>query len=679
VAADRAGTAIGKVELQRRPDAPGMPVRLAPRPAFLAGRERLLAELDVRLAAGPGQSGPRLVALCGLGGVGKTSVAVEYAHRHLAEVGVCWQFSAGDPAMLEAEFAVMAAQLGAREVIDPRDPVASVHGVLARAQARWLVIFDNAPDQLSVQRFVPPAGNGQGLVTTQSQHWPSGHALDVPVLDIGVAADFLVSRTGDADRAAAGELAARLGGLPLALEQAAAYILATGTTLASYLPLFRARQADLLARGEASMHPEDVVATLGLALSRLAARTPTAVGLARLLAFLAPEPVPVGLLLGGSLPPQMPDAEVGTAIGPLLGDLVMAGDAIAELRRYSLVSMAGDGLALMHRLVQFIARGQLSAEAAGQWEQVAATLIERAVPVDPEQPGAWIACALLLPHAQAVLDLTSDGMLRIARYLGFSGNYPAARDLFQKIAAARIDSDAYGPDHPDTLTSRVNLAFWTGAAGDAAGARDQCGALVPIHERVQGLEHSDTLTIRHQFARWTGAAGDAAGARDAFAALLPVRERVEGPEHEEALTTRHSLAYYIGEAGDAAGARDAFAALLPTIERVQGREHLDTLSARHELAYWTGEAGDAAEARNAFAALLPIIERVQGPEHPAALRARQQLARWTALTGNVDGALDHFAALLPVRERILGPDHPETLATRASLVHWTGVRRDSAS
>jgi hypothetical protein len=637
VAADRAGTAIGKVELQRRPDAPGMPVRLAPRPAFLAGRERLLAELDVRLAAGPGQSGPRLVALCGLGGVGKTSVAVEYAHRHLAEVGVCWQFSAGDPAMLEAEFAVMAAQLGAREVIDPRDPVASVHGVLARAQARWLVIFDNAPDQLSVQRFVPPAGNGQVLVTTQSQHWPSGHALDVPVLDIGVAADFLVSRTGDADRAAAGELAARLGGLPLALEQAAAYILATGTTLASYLPLFRARQADLLARGEASMHPEDVVATLGLALSRLAARTPTAVGLARLLAFLAPEPVPVGLLLGGSLPPQMPDAEVGTAIGPLLGDLVMAGDAIAELRRYSLVSMAGDGLALMHRLVQFIARGQLSAEAAGQWEQVAATLIERAVPVDPEQPGAWIACALLLPHAQAVLDLTSDGMLRIARYLGFSGNYPAARDLFQKIAAARIDSDAYGPDHPDTLTSRVNLAFWTGAAGDAAGARD------------------------------------------AFAALLPVRERVEGPEHEEALTTRHSLAYYIGEAGDAAGARDAFAALLPTIERVQGREHLDTLSARHELAYWTGEAGDAAEARNAFAALLPIIERVQGPEHPAALRARQQLARWTALTGNVDGALDHFAALLPVRERILGPDHPETLATRASLVHWTGVRRDSAS
>ena len=133
-------------------------MRLAPRPVLLAGREGLLAELDARLAGEPGQSGPRLVALCGLGGIGKTSVAVEYAHRHLAEVGVCWQFPAEDPAVLAAEFAVLAAQLGAREVVDPRDPVASVHAVLARASAGWLVVFDNVPDWASVERFVPPAG-----------------------------------------------------------------------------------------------------------------------------------------------------------------------------------------------------------------------------------------------------------------------------------------------------------------------------------------------------------------------------------------------------------------------------------------------------------------------------------------------------------------------------------------
>ena len=263
-------------ELAGRPqprEAASLPVRLAPRPAFLAGREGLLADLDARLAGG---QGPQLVALCGLGGAGKTSVAVEYAHRHLAKVGVCWQFLAEDPAMLAAEFAVLAAQLGAREVVDPRDPVASVHAVLARAEAGWLLVFDNVPDWASVERFVPPAGPGRVLITTQNQHWPRGQALDVPVLDLEVAADFLVNRTGDLDQAAAGELAGELGGLPLALEQAAAYMQATGTTLAGYLPLFRARQADLLARGEAAGHREDVAATLGLALSRLAEEAPAA-------------------------------------------------------------------------------------------------------------------------------------------------------------------------------------------------------------------------------------------------------------------------------------------------------------------------------------------------------------------------------------------------------------------
>ena len=118
-------------------------------------------------------------------------------------------------------------------------------------EAGWLLVFDNVLDRASMERFVPPAGTGRVLITTQSQYWPRGQALDVPVLDTEVAADFLVSRTGDPDRAAARELAIELGGLPLALEQAAAYMQATGITLAGYMPMFRDRQADLLARGEA--------------------------------------------------------------------------------------------------------------------------------------------------------------------------------------------------------------------------------------------------------------------------------------------------------------------------------------------------------------------------------------------------------------------------------------------
>ena len=251
---------------------------------------------------------------------------------------------------------------------------------------------------------------GRVLVTTQNQHWPPGQALDVPVLDVEVAADFLVNRTGDPDRAAARVLAAELGGLPLALEQAAAYMQATGTTLARYLPLFRDRQADLLARGEASGHPADVAATLGLALSRLAEDAPPAAGLVRLLAFLAPEPVPLDLLLTDEQAAGLLGPAVAAEVGPLLGDPVAAGDAMTALRRYSLVTPAGDGLVVVHRMVQAITRAQLSAEEAGLWGRAATALVELAVPADPELPAAWPVGAVLLPHARAVIDLTSGGM-----------------------------------------------------------------------------------------------------------------------------------------------------------------------------------------------------------------------------------------------------------------------------
>ena len=118
--------------------------------------------------------------------------------------------------------------------------------------------------------------------------------------------------------------------------------------------------------------------------------------------------------------------------------------------------------------------------------------------------------AVLLPHARAVLDLTSGGMWQIARYLGFSGSYPAARDLSRLIADAYTDDAAYGPEHPEALAARHELASWTGWAGDAAGARDQFADLLPIRERVQGPEHPDTLATRANLAYWSRKTQEAA-------------------------------------------------------------------------------------------------------------------------------------------------------------------------
>ncbi len=557
---------LSELEKADSPWAVGRVQRLSPQPPLLAGREELLAGLDVRLAGGGG-SGPQVVALCGLAGKGKTSVAVEYAHRHLAEAGITWQFAAEDPAVLAAGFGELAAQLGARDVAG--DAVAWVHGALAAYPAGWLLIFDHAPGPGPVQRFLPSGGAGRVLITSRNALWPPGQAIEVPVLDTGVAAEFLVERTGDPDTQTATELARELGGLPLALEQAAADTQATGDTLAGYLASFRKRRASLLALGEPTGYDKTVAATWALAFTQLEDSDPGAVGLLRLLAFCAPEAVPVRLLLRPrpGLAEQLA-ADVASVLVSLLEDEQAAGDAIAALRRYSLVRPAGDGLVSVHRLVQAVTLEQMTEELSGAWRQATATVVEAAIPEDPQQPGTWPVFATLLPHAQAALAADSNGMERVAAYLGYSGNHVAARELYRGLLENRVR--ALGPEHPATLLARAEVAFFTGAAGDAAGARDQLAALLPLRERVLGPEHPSALITRANLARWTGLAGHAAGARDQFAALLPVYEQVLGPEHPDTLTVRANLASFTGEVGEVAGARDQFAALLPVYERVLG-------------------------------------------------------------------------------------------------------------
>jgi len=662
VFADRGPVAINRLEYQRK-ELARQPVRLAPRPQFLAGREKLLSVLHARLASHDDPR-PRIVTLSG-SGAGKTSVALEYAYRHLAEVGLAWQFPAQDPGVLRAGFGQLAAQLGAWDLTHTRDPVMSVHTVLAKFPAEWLLIFDNAPGPASVAAFLPPAGSGQVLITSQNLNWP-GQALQVPGLDLDVAADFLISRTGDPDEQAAAELAGDLGGLPLALEQATAYVQATGQSLADYLALFRERRAELT-----------VASTWALAVDRLQESEPGAVGLLQLLACCGLGAIPLDLLLQPrpGLPDRLGPALVPVLV-PLLDDPLAAIDAIAALRRYSLVTPAADGSVSVHRLVQAVTVKQMPAELARQWRQGAAAVIEAAIPDDPRDPSSWPVFERLLPHAQAVLAADTDGMARVASYLGYSGSFAAARDLCSMTLEAR--ERRYGPDHSDALTARAELAHWTGEAGDPAGARNLYAELLPAIGRVLGPEHSETLAARGNLARWTGRAGDPAGARNQYASLVPVLQRVLGPEHRYSLAARGKLARWTGEASDPAGARDQCAELLPAIQRVLGPEHPYSLTTRHNLARWTGQAGDPAGARDQCAELLPAEEEILGPEHPYSLATRNNLAYWTGKAGDPAGAKDRCEKLLPTVEQVLGPEHPYSLNTWSNLARWTGEAGDPA-
>jgi hypothetical protein len=404
---------------------------------------------------------------------------------------------------------------------------------------------------------------------------------------------------------------------------------------------------------------------LGLALSRLEAEAPAAVGLLRLLACLAPEPVPMALLL--SHPPVAGDLDPGVAavVESLLGNPVAAWDAVAALRGYSLVTPAGDGLMLVHRLVQTITMAQLDLGMAEDWRCGAAALIEAVLPEDPENPAGWPVLAALLSHAQAALTYASYGMDKIAAYLRAIGNYGRALGLQQQILTA-CDLDL-GAEHPRTLAARASLATLTGEGGAPAAARDQFAELLPVLTRVLGAEHPRTLTARASLAYWTGETGARAAACGQFAELLPVLTRVLGAEDGATLTARGNLARSTGDAGDAAAARDQFAALLPIRERVSGGRHPSTLIVRASLAYWTGMAGDPAAARDQYAELAPIREQLLGAEHPRTLVARANLARWTGEAGDPASARDQYAKLLPLLERVLGAEHWATRDARASL------------
>jgi len=385
-----------------------------------------------------------------------------------------------------------------------------------------------------------------------------------------------------------------MGGLALALEQAAAYFQATNSTLTEYLGLFRERRSDVLNRGEVASHPGTVAVTLGLALSRLERDTPSLPGTCGSLRAWRRADRARRAACGRDIPAGLDD-DVTAVLSPLQGGQLARRDAIVALRRYSLVTPARDETVLVHRLVQAVTLDQAGAEQARAWRKAAAALIEAAIPRSPDVPETWLTCAALLPHAQAVLAYDSRGMSRLADFLSSSGSYTAALGLWQKITAAR--ERVFGPEHPDTLTTRSSLARWTGEAGYPAAARDLLSELLPAEERVLGAEHPETLTTISSLARWTGQAGDRTTARDMYSALLPDMERVLGTYYLETLATRHNLAQQTGGAGEPTAARDMLTRLLPDVTRVLGAEHPNSLTTRASLPHWTGEAGEPCRCR----------------------------------------------------------------------------------
>ncbi|WP_331746091.1 tetratricopeptide repeat protein [Streptomyces virginiae] len=568
--------------------------------------------------------------LAGMGGVGKTQLAADHARHAWSDNEVdllVWVTAATRHAVIDAYAQAAVDVLAA----DPADPERAVKAFLAWLEPkpapqapRWLIVLDDVADPHDLEGLWPPAhSHGRTLVTTRRRDAAlASHGRLVPVglfTPAEATAYLQQALAAHGRRESAADLAALaddLGHLPLALSQAAPYLIDTHLDAATYRNRLadRARQLpDLLP--EPGALPDDqlltVAAAWSLSLDRADQIRPA--GLARpmlqLAAMLDPNGIPEEVLTcdqalahlaahratpNGDSPAQEPPAVTAEeAVG-----------AQRALHRLSLIDHTPDTPHQAVRVHQLIQRAIRDPLAPDRYDQLARTAADALTAAWPETERDIDLAGALRANTTALTICAEDALYRPGAHralyrtgesLGGVGQAAAAVEHFHHLTDTA--DHHLGPDHPDTLTARAHLAHWRGQVGDPAGAAEAFAALLKDRVRVLGPDHPQTLTARNNLAHWRGEAGDPAGAAEAFAALLKDRVRVLGPDHPQTLTARNNLAHWRGEAGDPAGAAEAFAALLKDHLRVLGPDHPETLTARNDLAHWRGEAGDPAGER----------------------------------------------------------------------------------
>jgi tetratricopeptide (TPR) repeat protein len=621
------------------------------------GRESLLTALRDALTSGGTAALTQTRAITGLGGVGKTQLAVEYAYRYATEYNLVWWVPAEEPATLAATYARLAQELPLPQGKSP-DQRAIVQAVRHWLEQHpgWLLVFDNASRPADLGDYLPQGAAGHVLVTSRNPNWLAvASPLRVPLLPRQEAIDFLLKRTRQADATAARELAAALGDLPLALEQAGAYMEQTGTSLARYLELFQTRQRDLLRRGTPSTdYPHTVATTWEIAFQQL---PPEAAALLNLCAFLAPDDIPRELVMEGA--EGLPEPLAAASADPLA-----LGEAIATLRRYSLLEVGGEGWSV-HRLVQAVARDRLALRTKKRWAEAAVRLVDSSFPFDSDDVRTWPACARLLPHALAAAghaealavaaEATGRLLNQVGGYVRGRADFQVAKTVHQRALA--LAEKAYGLDHPTVATRLNNLGIVLRDLGDLAGAREHFQRGLAIDKKAYGPDHPTVATHVNNLGSVLQDLGDLAGARSHFQRGLAIDERAYGPDHPTVANCLNNLGLVLQSLGDLAGARAHFQRALAIDERAYGPDHPTLANRLNNLGGVLRDLGDLAGAREHFQRALAINEAAYGPDHPDVATGVNNLGSALRDLGDLAGAREHYQRALAIDERLYGPDH----------------------
>ncbi|MBV1856613.1 tetratricopeptide repeat protein [Catellatospora sp. NEAU-YM18] len=633
---------------------------------FFVGREQLLLDLEEHLYWGRSVS---VEALQGTGGVGKTQLATEYLRRHRADYDLIAWINAERVELIPAQTAAMAPILGVPAYSDETETARAVVAALTHTDVAWLLVYDNANQPGDLLEWLPRAGAGHVIITSRQSGFEAlGSRLDVDVLTPAEAVALLRTRLPDIGDDIASQVVEELGRLPLAVEQAAAFLAETGTPPHEYLDLLRFQGEQLLDQGYARGYEHTVATVWHLSQTSLHLVSPAAEQLLQLCAFLGPEPVPLDLFARHAdlLPAPLKE---------LAGDRLRFNAAVGALYARSLARRSSDGI-IVHRLLAAAIRRPLATSERHMTIQEIRELLFSHLPGRVEDsPDGWPVWRALLPHVLAATrhdsphlgesDRTSWLLNRGGSYLQTHGQPRAALPLYEK--ALRLDEDNLGPADPATLGSRDNVAY----AHEAAGQLEQA---IPLYEatlldriRVLGADAPDTLISGNNLALAYASAGKLNRAIPMFEATLAARARLFGGSHPVTILSRNNLAGAYRASGQVSRAIAVLETAHRDALRTLGADHPETLRSSDQLASAYQSLGKLDKAIELFVATVADRARVLGPDHPNTLNARNNLALAYQAAGKLDEAIALLEASAADRQRVHGPDDPHTLQAIGSL------------
>ncbi len=657
------------------------------------GRDDLLDQLEQHLSP-VGQGDPGITrraaltqtqAIKGLGGIGKTQIAVEYAYRShdLARyTHTLWINAASEEALL-ASFTALAELLPGFPTKDETDQhklAKEVKQWLEQCEHHWLLIFDNADDVLIIQDYLPQRSNGSILITTRANAVGSlAISIEVETMGFVEGTQLLLRRAqrfeqaSDEDINQAGNIVVTLDHFPLAIDQAGAYLEETQCSFAQYLDLYQAHRKDLLAqRGlQTTNYPDSVMTTWSLSFHKVELANPAAAELLQMLAFLAPDLIPEELIQCGA---------VGWS--PLLQkaatDYFAFNQMIAELLKFSLVKRLSDNQALsIHRLVQAVQQDMMEPELRRQWAQCVVRAVSKVFP-DSQDIATWSQCRRYLDQAQVCYRLVEQYHLifieaadlsdRASFYLDEHALYTIAEPLTRQTLSIR--EQLLGSQHPDTANSLNSLAVLCQHQGKYTEAEPLLKRALSIREQVLGTTHPDTALTLSNLAAVYMKQGEFTKAEPLLKHALSIREQQDDSEHPDMALILDTLASFIAlEQERHDEAEELYQRALSIRERQLGATHLTTAFSLNNLAVFYITQRRYTEAEPLLKRALSIREQALGTTHPDTATSLDALAALYDEQGRYVEAEELYQRVLSIREQQLGTTHLTTVFSLSKLAN----------